>query len=44
MAIEDVAEAEPEKIFKLAVSPTEGLTKADLKGVADNLGIGEHQG
>lgn len=39
MSIEDVAETNPEKIFKLAVSPTEGLSKGDLQGVAENLGM-----
>ena len=44
MAIEDVAETNPEKIFKLAVNPNTGLTKEDLKGVAANLGLTEQAG
>ena len=41
MSIEDVAAETPEKIFKLPVSPTEGLNSAQLRQAASNLGIEE---
>jgi len=39
MAIEDVAEETPEKIFKIWVNVNEGLTEADLAPIAKNLGL-----
>ena len=39
MSIEEVAETNPERIFKLQVSPTEGLNKAQLRDAASHLGI-----
>lgn len=39
MSIEDVAEKEPEKIFKIQVPFTEGLDQAKLAEAATNLGI-----
>lgn len=42
MAIEDVAEATPEKIFKIQVNAQEGLTEADLADVPKNLGLEEN--
>lgn len=44
MSIEDVAHDSPEKIFKLPVSPTQGLKKEDLSNVAKNLGLEEYAG
>ena len=39
MSIEDVAEATPEKIFKLNVNPFTGPEVEDLMKAADDLGI-----
>lgn len=41
MNIEDVAESNPEKIFKLSVNPFKGPEVEDLMKAADNLGIPE---
>lgn len=41
MSIEDVAAETPEKIFKLQVPPTEGLTEDKLREAATNLGVPE---
>lgn len=41
MSIEDVAAETPEKIFKLQVLPTEGLTEDKLREAATNLGVPE---
>ena len=43
MAIEEVAEATPEKIFKYHVNPFEGPDVDELAKAADNLGIPEHK-
>lgn len=42
MSIEDVAEENPEQIFKLPVHPSTGLSQADLKQAASNLGLEQH--
>lgn len=39
MSIEDVAESNPEQIFKLNVNPFKGPEVEDLMKAADNLGI-----
>jgi len=39
MSIEEVAEKEPEKIFKLQVPPTTGLDDALLRKAASDLGL-----
>ncbi|MGB7181971.1 MAG: ADP-forming succinate--CoA ligase subunit beta [Burkholderiaceae bacterium] len=39
MDIEEVAEHTPEKIHKVGVSPTEGLTDAQAEGLATKIGI-----
>lgn len=39
MAIEDVAKATPEKIFKMHVNPKEGLNIDELLTAAKNLGL-----
>lgn len=39
MAIEDVAEATPEKIHKIHINMQDGLTDADLEDVPKNLGF-----
>lgn len=41
MNIEDVAESNPEKIFKLSVNPFKGPEVEDLMKAADDLGIPE---
>lgn len=41
MSIEDVAESNPEKIFKLQAIPGQELNDADLRKAAENLGVGE---
>lgn len=41
MSIEDVAEEDPSKIFKLHVNPFTGPEVEDLMKAADNLGIPE---
>ena len=39
MAIEDVAEETPEKIFTIPINIEKGLTDADLADVPKNLGL-----
>lgn len=39
MAIEDVAEATPEKIHKIWIDVKKGLTEKDLAPIAKNLGL-----
>jgi len=39
MSIEDVAENNPEQIFKLQVPPSEGLNEASMRQAASNLGV-----
>ena len=39
MSIEDVAESNPEKIFKLQVHPKEGINQEELAKAAANLGL-----
>lgn len=41
MAIEDVAESNPERIFKLQVKPGEPLNDTELRKAASDLGIPE---
>lgn len=41
MSIEDVAESNPEKIFKLQAHPGQQLNDADLRKAAGDLGIAE---
>lgn len=41
MSIEDVAESNPERIFKLNVNPFTGPEVDDLMKAADHLGIPE---
>ena len=41
MSIEDVAESNPEKIFKLKVKPGEKLEEEELHQAAKDLGIAE---
>lgn len=41
MSIEDVAEKNPEQIFKLQVPVSEGLNEANLRQAATDLGIPE---
>ena len=43
MSIEDVAASEPEKIFKLPVSPITGIDEAAFRQAAHNLGIPEQE-
>lgn len=43
MSIEEVAEKEPEKIFKLPVHPQQGIDEAAFRQAAHNLGIGEQE-
>jgi succinyl-CoA synthetase beta subunit len=43
MSIEDVAEEDPSKIFKLHVNPFEGPQVEDLMAAADQLGIPEQR-
>lgn len=42
-SIEDVAEETPELIFKLPVSPIDGINEADFRQAAHNLGIPEQE-
>lgn len=43
MSIEEVAEKEPEKIFKYWVDPFKGPDVDELSKAAANLGIPEHK-
>lgn len=43
MAIEDVAKASPEKIFKMYVNPKEGLDIDELLIASQNLGLEDYK-